>query len=387
MVLHVRVVVGGGGGADKTVVNSPRFLGNHGYRSTCLFMHAEDDDGFEIIRRRGRDSGARIVSVPDAGPFDIGVISRCLRVCREEKAEIWHAHDYKSNLLGLVLRRFHPMTLVSTVHGWGAREGRAALYHFLDNVCLPRYEMVLCVSADLRETCLAMGVAERKCRLIKNGIDVEQFVRREARSEAKRRMGLPPGRILIGAVGRLSTEKAFDQLILCVDQLVRNGHDVQLILAGEGDQESSLRRLVEKRGLQDRVKLIGFCSDTISLYQAMDIYALSSLREGLPNVVLESMACEVPVVATRIAGLPSLVEHEFNGLLVEPGDQGQMTSALVRLAADCELRDRLAANGRQTIEDSYSFAQRMEKMARLYDELIGRTGRQRVYTRKGSEQC
>ena len=105
------------------------------------------------------------------------------------------------------------------------------------------------------------------------------------------------------------------------------------------------------------------------------VHVLSSLREGLPNVLLEAMALEVPVVATRIAGVPSLVRDEANGLLVEPGDVGGLAAGIRRLAGDPGLRSRLGQAGRRTIEEGYSFAARMEKIRRVYDDLGAGPGR------------
>ena len=102
----------------------------------------------------------------------------------------------------------------------------------------------------------------------------------------------------------------------------------------------------------------------------MDVFALSSIREGLPNVVLEAMAMGVPVVATRVAGVPQLIEHEQNGLLVDVGDTAQLGSALTRLLTDASLRDRLGDTGLRTVEARYSFGRRMERIREIYDQLL-----------------
>jgi glycosyltransferase involved in cell wall biosynthesis len=115
---------------------------------------------------------------------------------------------------------------------------------------------------------------------------------------------------------------------------------------------------------------LGFRTDTIDWYQAMDVFVLNSLREGLPNVVLEAMALETPVVATRIAGVPHLVHHNETGLLVEPDDVNQLTSALAELLANRELRKTLAAAGRRTVEEQFSFSRRMEKIRAVYDDVL-----------------
>jgi glycosyltransferase involved in cell wall biosynthesis len=208
--------------------------------------------------------------------------------------------------------------------------------------------------------------------LIENGVDVAEFSRGRTTAEAKRHLGLPVERPLIGAIGRLSEEKGFDILLRAAAQLVRTGQDIGLVIAGEGRERAALGSLAQELGLADRVRLGGYCPDPRPLYEAFDVFALSSLREGLPNVLLEAMALEVPVVATRVAGVPRLVRHEANGLLVEPGSADDLAGALARLLRDPELRGRLGRTGRTTVQADYSFAARMHKLAGMYDALLGR---------------
>jgi glycosyltransferase involved in cell wall biosynthesis len=115
---------------------------------------------------------------------------------------------------------------------------------------------------------------------------------------------------------------------------------------------------------------LGFQQDLVPLYEAMDVYALSSRREGLPNVLLEAMSLETPVTATRVAGVPRLIDDGANGLLTPIGDARALADAIARLLDDGPLRQRLAAAGRQTIVERYSFSARMAKIANLYDDLL-----------------
>jgi glycosyltransferase involved in cell wall biosynthesis len=265
------------------------------------------------------------------------------------------------------------MRLVTTVHGWVKHTRRTPLYYRIDKFCLPRYERVICVSQDLYEECLSLGVSPARCALIENGIDEVEYARFLGRDEAKRTLGIPPERLVVGAIGRLSAEKGFDLLIRAVDRLVQSGLDVSLLIAGEGDDEARLRALIDELDCGERVRLLGFHANVKELYQAFDVFALSSLREGLPNVLLEAMALEVPVVATRIAGVPKLIEHEKNGLLIQPGSVEELTTALERLLRDNGLRQQLANAGRETIVSRYSFAVRMSKIQAIYDELLGQS--------------
>jgi glycosyltransferase involved in cell wall biosynthesis len=372
VVLDARVLAGSGGGPDKTILNSPRFLSASGYKMLCAYMHPPGDPGFELLRHKAEALEAPLLSVRDRGPWDWRVISQLLHICRREHVQIWHGHDYKSNLLGLLLRRFWRMRLVTTVHGWVLQTRRTPLYYKIDEWCLPYYESVICVSEDLRDRCLACGVSADRCVLIENGIDTEQFTRKLPIEEAKQRLGVPQGRTVIGAVGRLSPEKGFDILIRSAQQLLQTGLDLELIIAGEGDDRPRLEALAAELGMRDRIRLLGYCSDTRPVYEALDLFALSSLREGLPNVLLEAMALKVPVVATRIAGVPRLIEDGVNGLLIAPGSVDELTQALARLAGDGQLRTQFSESGRRTIETRFSFAVRMQKIGALYDDLLSR---------------
>src|SRR5262249_12544645 len=235
---------------------------------------------------------------------------------------------------------------------------------------LPRYERVSCVSDDLFEASLNCGVPARQLVLLENAIDTEEYVRRQTVAEAKARLGLPPSGLLIGAVGRLAAEKAFDILIRSVRDLIDRGLDVRLVIVGEGGEREKLERLVAELGLRARVFLPGWQSDVRGYFEAMDLFALSSVREGLPNVLLEAMALEVPVVATRVNGVPRLVQDGRNGLLVTAGDQHGLTTALHGVLTYAGLRDLLRRAGRRTVEGHYSFPTRIQKLKRIYDELL-----------------
>lgn len=370
VVLDARVVTGAGGGPEKTILNSPRFLDPLGYRMVCAYLHPPADPGYETIRQKAAKYHAPLVSIPDRGPWDWRVVSELLAVCRREKVAVWHGHDYKTNALGLLLKRFWPMRLVTTAHGWVEHTSRTPLYYRIDQMCLPRYERVICVSDDLFEACLSCGVPARNLVLLENGIDAEEYTRTRSIDEAKTRLGFPTSGFLIGAVGRLSGEKAFDVLIRSVRDLVGRGLDVRLAVVGEGGERANLERLVADLGLRDRVVLPGWQSDVRGYFEAMDVFALSSLREGLPNVLLEAMALEVPVVATRVNGVPRLVQDGRNGLLVSAGDLDGLTTALAAVLNNDGLRSMFRRAGRRTVEGRYSFPTRMLRLKRIYDELL-----------------
>jgi glycosyltransferase involved in cell wall biosynthesis len=370
LVLHARVVAGTGGGPDKTILNSPRHLRKLGYDCQCLNLRPPGDERFQVLDERAARWQAPLVVLDDRGPWDLSVIRLTLEVCRRERVAICHGHDYKSNLLGLIVARRHPMRLVTTVHGWVHHTRRTGLYYAIDRWSLRRYERIICVSDDLADECRRFGVPADRVVQIDNAIDVDEFSRRRSIAEAKRNLDWPAERLLIGAVGRLAEEKGFDVLIRAVARLAAQGRDVGLAIAGDGPEHERLVQLIAELGVTDRVRLLGFVADPPAFYEAMDLYALSSRREGLPNVLLEAMAFEVPIVATRVAGVPKLIDDGANGMLIPCSDLDALVAAIGRLCDDASLRRRLGQAGRETVVAQFSFTGRMAKVAAVYNDLL-----------------
>jgi len=359
-VLHVRIVTGTGGGPEKTILNSPRQLERLGWDSVVVYLHPPGDPGFSVIEERARVAGAELIGIPESLPIDPRALRKLAKLCKQRGVTVWHGHDYKSNLYGVLIARVHRMQLVTTVHGWVKHTSRTPIYYAIDRWCLKRYAQVLAVSADLERRCLGLGVRRERLALIENAIDTDTFRRRTVRPAN--------GRLTIGAVGRLSEEKGFELLIEAVERLVAKGHDLGLAIAGEGDLRDRLIERIAASPCADRIELLGFRSDTVELFESFDIFCLSSLREGLPNVVLEALAMEVPVLATRSGGMQEFARDGVDALLCDPGSVDELEHGLARLSSDPELRAQLAKNARARIELECSFAARMDRVVSCYAE-------------------
>lgn len=368
-VLHLRTVVGRGGGPEKTLLNSPRFI-DPSYTLRLAYLRPEGDPLYDMPARAA-SVGVDLVDIPERGAIDFRAVQRLKAEIAAFQPDILHAHDYKTNVLGVILGRRSSMPVMTTSHGYGVSGGRLGLYYRIDRWALRRMDRVVVVSDDLQAHMESIGVLPERCRMIENAIDSNAYRRRFQVAEAKRRLGFDPERPLIGAVGRLSDEKGFDLLIEAAGHLLDRGQSLTLVIAGEGPLLAALQAQIQKLGRQNEIRLLGYRSDTIDLYQALDVFVLSSLREASPNVVLEAMSLEAPTIATRIAGVPRIIEDGESGLLIEPNSVPALEEAISRLLNDEGLRERIAAAGRETIESRYSFSVRMDKMRRVYDELLG----------------
>lgn len=367
-VLHARIVTGTGGGPEKTILNSPRHLEGTRYRALAAYLHAPGDPGLAVLAERARERRCPFHAFPDSLPVDFRTLERLAGLCRAEDVRIWHGHDYKSNLYGLLLQRLCDLRLVTTMHGWVKHTSRTPLYFAVDRWCLRRYEGVVAVSRDLFDAALAAGVEPGRLVQIDNAIDTLEFARAEPAARSPLRAERP-GTIVVGAVGRLSDEKGFPLLVEAVERGIERGLPLELWIAGEGEEKERLAERMRASKHAARLRLLGFQKDTRALFEAFDLFALSSIREGLPNVVLEAMAMAVPVVATRCGGMSAFGRDGVDMRLVEVGSVEALAKGIEELARDADLRARLARAARERIERELSFSARMRKMVAFYDRL------------------
>lgn len=360
-VLHVRIAAGAGGGPEKTIINSPRHLEGTGYRALVVYLHPPDDPGFEVIEERAREKDCPLIGIPESLPIDPRVLWKLRRLCKRERVDIWHGHDYKTNFYGVLLRPFLRFKLVTTVHGWVKHTKKTPLYYGIDRWTLPRHDRVIAVSSDLYDASRLAGVPESRLSLVENAIDTEEFQRTRERRAT--------GRLRIGAVGRLSEEKGFDLLIRAVETLLDEGFELELAIAGEGDREDALRRQMSASRHAQHLQLLGFQKDTKALFDGFDVFCLSSLREGLPNVVLEAMSMELPIVATRSGGMDDFARDGGDAVLVDPGSVEELVVGLRRVVSDPDFRTRLARGARERAVTDCSFDARMQRLVELYDAL------------------
>jgi len=363
MVLHTRVVAGSGGGPDKTIMRSPRYVDPAKLRMAAAYIHPAGDEGIETIREQAAEFGCPLHLIPERGPMDPRTIRSLLDLCRKLDVSIWHGHDYKSNLLGLLLRRWHPMKLVTTLHGWTNETARTRLYYHVDNLCLPRYEQLIAVSPQLHEHCRGFGLNEDRLTYVPNAIELNDYPIRPRRTGNRMRL-------TVGVVGRLSVEKGADRAIGLIRAMGMKYPDLHLDLIGDGPQRTILTEQARKYGVDRRVHFLGWRTDTKKLYEQMDVLLLPSHTEGLPNVVLEAMAIGVPVAATDVGAVREVIDDGRCGVILDPKDTSGWAQQIEPLLVSEDRRDELARRGRARVEERYSFEARMAKVFAVYDRLL-----------------
>ena len=369
LVLHTRVVSDGGGGPEKTILRSAPYAAPAQLRMAAAYIRPANAAGFPTMLAQAERWGCPLYDVPEVGPLDPRSLIRLLRLCKDQKVAIWHGHDYKSNFIGLLLRRFWPMHLVTTVHGWTWHTLRTQLYYRLDNICLRRYEHVVAVSRKLFQHCQAHGVKPHRLSYIPNGIDTDEYPSRRSIGSAKDRLGVPRDRFVIATVGRLSAEKGVDRAIRAAASLASVYPQVELHLIGDGPQRPHLRKLADQLGIAHRVHVHGWQAAPQRFYEMMDVLLLPSRTEGLPNVLLEAMAMGVPVAATDVGGVRDLLDDGRCGVILNE-DLTTWAQHIAPLVVSPERRRELARRAKQRIESHFTFGKRMAKVLEIYEQLL-----------------
>lgn len=367
MVLHVRVISGNGGGPEKTILRSPLYMREHNYKMAAAYIHPGNSDTIDFLESEAERFGCPIHSFSEIGPLDPRIPLQLLKLCKKLNVSIWHGHDYKSNLLGLLLRRYHRMKLITTAHGWVHPTLRGRLYQAIDRWCLKRYDKVIAVSSALYERCIMIGVPKERLTTIHNAIDIKEWSRIRPSFIAKSRLNINSDTIMMATVGRLNHEKGIDRILKQLPAIAQRVPALRYFIIGDGSLREKLEKQAMELGVSDIVKFRGWCRPMQSWYEAMDLMLLPSRTEGLPNVVLEAMAMGVPVAATNVGGTIDLLDNGRCGIVL-PNASEEWRELLTDILTDTKKREYFSRVALRHVRQNFTFGQRMASMAKLYDE-------------------
>jgi glycosyltransferase involved in cell wall biosynthesis len=216
-------------------------------------------------------------------------------------------------------------------------------------------------------------IAPGRVAVIPNGIELERYDPGRQRAGVwRRRLGVPDEAILVGGVGRLTWQKGFPDLVKAVAAL--DDPNIWLVLAGDGPDWGDLRALAGGLNVTQRVLFPGFVEDVPGLLADLDLFVLSSHREGHPMVLLEAMAMGLPVVATDIPGVDDTITEGVDGRLVPVADVPALVEAVRVLARDRDAADRMGRNARRKIEREYTVERMVRRTGVLYEQLLAEKG-------------
>lgn len=332
-----------------------------------------------ILRRNLEKMNIKTILFDEKKLSSIATLLRLKELIRTEKPDIIHVHAVKEHFLGKVssILSRQKIPVIRTVHGdrdvpEGLTLGKYARSRFvvgLDNFLIRNLAAtVIAVSKDMEKGFLAQKVRGKVFQMY-NSINTGEF-RFENSTHAVREKYKVKDHFWIGTAARLVEVKNQRMLIEAGRYLLEKGIPFKISIFGNGPLQHDLERLIEKYELSDRVFLHGFEPEIHPVLNALDVFVLCSLNEGLPMALLEAMYMKTTVVCTAVGGMKEIIEDGINGMLVHSNDSRALANCLANLYENKDMVGKLAGNARATIEDRFSLDKTLENLCRAYNEVL-----------------
>lgn len=309
-------------------------------------------------------------------PLDL---PRAARRLQRLGIDLIHSHGYKPSVFGSVIRSLSGIEVMATCHLWFRPENaplKMRLMVELEKVLYRRFRSIVAVSEPIRGVLLEAGVGGDRVHVIRNGVPTSPAATAgRGRDEVRRELGLRDDEKCILNAGRLTAQKAQDDILRTARILRDRGEAVRFLIIGEGPLRAELERQIASLELSDCVRLLGFRRDVGDLLGAADLFLLPSLDEGMPMGLLEAGARGLPVVSTAVGDIPKLVEHDRTGWIVPQSDPLACADAISGLIADGPRAAGLGQALRGKVEELYSVEAMYRQYDPVYSELLGRADR------------
>jgi len=296
-----------------------------------------------------------------------------------ENCDLVHAHGHvymSSYLAGMVAKKLKKPFIVTQHNTFIDYQSFLNMAEQLNDQVIGKQvlkhaDRIITVSEETKKYVLRLGADKTKTQVIHNGVDTDLFHPRN-KEESREKLGLPKNRKIVLSVRRLVYKNGLDTLIESIPLTAQNHPDVLFVVAGKGPSRKLVENRIKELEIGDNVKLAGFVPDTLLpvYYGAADYFILPSASgEGLPLVLLEAMACGLPVIATAVGGTPEILRHMKNGVLVPPRNPEAMAEALTKLLSE-GLGPALGSEARRIVEDRFSWEENVRQLQEIYNEFV-----------------
>jgi glycosyltransferase involved in cell wall biosynthesis len=336
----------------------------------------QERSGNPVAEEIGR-LGIRVDRVSVERLRDLSAIPRLVRYLRAVRADVVHTQLEFADGIGTVAARLARVPAVSTQHTMyePGRWTRAWARNRLGDLALGTLSSrIIAVSDEARAHYeRARPYPRRRLLTLRNGIDLTRFEAAASEGPAVRReLGIPDGVPVLATVAVLRPDKGIQHMIAALPAVLGAVPDARYLVVGDGEHRDALEQAALEAGVADRVVFAGSRTDVPRVLAACDLFVLPTLADALPTVLAEAAAAGVPIVASRIGGVPEMCVDGRNGVLVDPGRPEGLADACARVLADPALRARLGAAGRELARERYDIRVQAGRLADLYRTLIAR---------------
>ncbi|HKY05482.1 MAG TPA: glycosyltransferase family 4 protein [Blastocatellia bacterium] len=320
----------------------------------------------EAVRAAGLSSDV----IDERHRFDLGVLPQLRKAVARHSPDIIQTHNVKSHFLVWLSGLWREMPWIAFHHGYTTTNLKMRAYNQLDRLSLKRASRVITVSEAFARDLQRLGVARPQISVLHNSIDVSRAAEIDAGEvrDLRSRLKITDDERVVLAVGRMSREKGHTDLVAALDHLRRLYPEmrVRTVIVGSGPEQPRIESVIDSFGLGGGVVFAGQVADVRPYYGLADALVLPSHSEGSPNVLLEAMAADLPVVATRVGGVPEIITHDETGLLVEACDPRSLAREIGNILVDAGLARRLASRARRHVAERHSPESRLARLVEIY---------------------
>jgi len=359
----------GGGGPEKTILLSAKRHDKNAFFILVTYLRNPKDKVFQIANKAREMGISNFVEILDRRMLDLKCIFELNHLLKKYQIQIVHVHDQKTTLLGVLMKMLNSkIKIMHTAHGWIVIYRKDRIKQRIQFLLLKCYPLHIAVSKATRDILVKNGIPTQKTKLLYNAIDVDYWQRNGIKSTLREEFNIGSDNYVIDTVGRLSEEKDLPTFLQVAKNILEVYPNSYFVIVGDGEKSTvnTLKNIVKDLGLEKSVIFTGRRTDLRNVYSAFDIFLTTSLTEGLPNTVLEAMAMEVPVVATRVGGVPELVINDDTGFLCEPGNRKAIADKVISLLSDEAKRRNLAKIARKRIVKKMCFSYRLKQIENYY---------------------
>ena len=381
----IHLISGGDSGGAKTHVHS---LLQNLSRTIDVTMVCFMEGPFS---QEARELGIPTVVLPGRDLFK--AYRQLKKLIREGGYQIIHCHGARGNLMGALLRRATGLPVVTTVHSdyrldYLGRPFSRLTYGTINTIALRLLDYRIGVSDAMTDLLISRGFDPDKLFTIYNGVDFTPRIPALERMEYFHSVGLEADEasVVVGIAARLNPVKAIATLVRGFALADRECHKLRLLIAGDGEQMAMLKGLAKELGVERQVCFAGWIHDTDSFYHAIDVNTLTSLSETFPYSLTEGARAALPTVASRVGGVPYLIEHGIHGFLFEAGDAEGLARHLVTLAKDATLREHMGQRLYQRAKADYALESTLQRQLTIYETILRRQAR-KTGKRDGALVC
>jgi glycosyltransferase involved in cell wall biosynthesis len=355
-------------GPGRTVLETAAALDRTQY-VVLVGGFCSDKIGDSIYLTEARNRSLNVQPIVDRNALGWKIIPQILAAIDEHRVDILHTHDFRSNLAGLFCAWRRDLPVIATCHGWIANNMKGRIFKYFDMKLLTLFEQVVTVNEVMKKQLIASGTSVRKVEVIPNALIIDDWGPATGDKRFRRDLGVADTTRLLVNVGRLSAEKGQALLLDAVASIRTENPDICLVFVGIGPEENSLRAKASALGLANIVNFAGYRSNMSEVYDSADVVVQSSFTEGMPNVILESLMMQTPVIATDVGGTGEIIEHGVTGYLITPRSEQQLVNGILDFLQNESSHNEMARRGRNAVMENFNHDARVRRFAHLYSSL------------------